>query len=163
MNRGDDKMADDVFILQTSGLPLFAKCYGGNYCKLHPDHALQTGFLAAMYSFAEESFGQDELKSVVFNDIRLDFKIDREKEIIMVFANPLGTEKVEDRLNQAMATFLEKYGARIGDIVVEDTFQEFEQDLLDLNVVQGKAMGSISTKLSKGKSLWKRIKTRFRR
>ncbi len=156
-------MADDVFILQTSGVPLFAKCYGGNYCKMHPDHALQTGFLAAMYSFAEESFGQDELKSVVFNDIRLDFKIDKEKEIIMVFANPLGTEKVEERMNQAMATFLEKYGSRISDIVIEDTFQEFEQDLLDLNVVQRKAMGDISPKLGKKKSLWSRIKTRFRR
>ncbi len=156
-------MADDVFILQTSGIPLFAKCYGGNYCKLHPDHALQTGFLAAMYSFAEESFGQDELKSVVFNDIRLDFKIDKEKEIIMVFANPLGTENVGERLNQAMTTFLDKFGSKIGDFIREDTFQEFEQDLLELNVVQRKAMGNISSKMGKGKSLWERIKTRFRR
>lgn len=163
MIEGNDQMADDVFILQTSGVPLFAKCYGGNYCKLHPDHALQTGFLAAMYSFAEESFGQDELKSVVFNDIRLDFKIDKEKEVIMVFANPLGTERIEDRLNQAMATFLEKYGSRIGDIVKEDTFQEFEQDLLELNVVKSQAMGDIAPKMNKRKSLWQRIKTLFRR
>ncbi|MHA2203436.1 MAG: hypothetical protein ACW991_07080 [Candidatus Hodarchaeales archaeon] len=156
-------MADDVFILQTSGVPLFAKCYGGDYCKLHPDHALQTGFLAAMYSFAEESFGQDELKSVVFNDIRLDFKIDREKEIIMVFANPLGTEKVEDRLNQAMNVFLEKYGSRIGAIVKEDTFKEFEGDLLTLNIVRSKAMGDISPVMKKEKSLWARFKSRFKR
>ena len=155
-------MADDVFILQTSGVPLFAKCYGGDYCKLHPDHALQTGFLAAMYSFAEESFGQDELKSVVFNDIRLDFKIDKEKEIIMVFANPLGTEKVEDRLNQAMNIFLEKYGSKIGVIVKEDTFQEFEGDLLDLNIVRSQAMGDISPKLKK-ESLWTWLKGRFKR
>ncbi len=157
-------MADDVFILQTSGIPLFAKCYGGDYCKLHPDHALQTGFLAAMYSFAEESFGQDELKSVVFNDIRLDFKIDKEKEIIMVFANPLRTEKVEDRLNQAMKVFLEKYGSKIGDFIKEDTFQEFENDLLDLDIVRTQAMGNIlSPKIKKEKSLWKRLMSRFRR
>ena len=156
-------MADDVFILQTSGVPLFAKCYGGNYCKLHPDHALQTGFLAAMYSFAEESFGQDELKSVVFNDIRLDFKIDKEKEIIMVFANPLGTEKVEERLNQAMKIFLEKYGSEIGVIIKEDMFQEFESDLHDLDIVRSQSMGDISPKMKKGKSLWKRLTSRFRR
>ena len=156
-------MADDVFVLQTSGVPLFAKCYGGNYCKLHPDHALQTGFLAAMYSFAEESFGQDELKSVVFNEIRLDFKIDREKEIIMVFANPLGTEKVEERLNHAMKVFLEKFGSKIGAIVQEDTFQEFQSDLLDLNIVRSPAMGDISPKMKEGKSLWKRLTRRFRR
>ncbi|MHA2247483.1 MAG: hypothetical protein ACXADY_21220 [Candidatus Hodarchaeales archaeon] len=156
-------MADDVFILQTSGVPLFAKCYGGNYCKLHPDHALQTGFLAAMYSFAEESFGQDELKSVIFNDIRLDFKIDKEKEIIMVFANPLGTEKVEERLKQAMKVFLEKFGSEIGIIIKEDTFQEFESDLLDLDIVHGQAMGDISPKMGKEKSLWKRLTSRLRR
>ncbi|MFX1506039.1 MAG: hypothetical protein ACFFDC_07980 [Promethearchaeota archaeon] len=156
-------MADDVFVLQTSGLPLFAKCYGGDYCKLHPDHALQTGFLAAMYSFAEESFGQDELKSVVFNDIRLDFKIDKEKEVIMVFANPLGTEKVEDRLNKAMKVFLEKYGSKIGTIIKDDTFQEFESDLLDLEIVHSPAMGSLTPAMKKEKSIWARLKSRFRR
>ena len=155
-------MADDVFILQTSGVPLFAKCYGGDYCKLHPDHALQTGFLAAMYSFAEESFGQDELKSVVFNDIRLDFKIDKEKEVIMVFANPLGVEKVEERLNQAMKVFLEKYGSKVGDIIKEDAFQEFETDLLNLDVVRHQAMGDIPPKMKK-ESLWSRLKKRFMR
>lgn len=156
-------MADDVFILQTSGVPLFAKCYGGDYCKLHPDHALQTGFLAAMYSFAEESFGQDELKSVVFNDIRLDFKLNKEKEIIMVFANPLGTEMVENRLNQAMKVFLEKYGSKIGIIIKEDMFQEFESDLLDLDIVRSQAMGNISPRMKKEKSLWARLKSRFKR
>ncbi|MFX0012983.1 MAG: hypothetical protein ACFFB2_04080 [Promethearchaeota archaeon] len=156
-------MADDVFILQTSGIPLFAKCYGGDYCKLHPDHALQTGFLAAMYSFAEESFGQEELKSVIFNDIKLDFKIDREKEIIMVFANPLGTKMVEDRLNQAMAIFLEKYGSRIGTIIKEDTFEDFEQDLLSLNVVRSQAMGDISPKMKPRRRLWEKIKMLFRK
>ncbi|MFX0150802.1 MAG: hypothetical protein ACFFAJ_08490 [Candidatus Hodarchaeota archaeon] len=50
-------MPDDIFILQTSGIPLFAKYFGGDYYKLHPDHSLQTGFLAAMYSFSKESFG----------------------------------------------------------------------------------------------------------
>ena len=156
-------MADDVFILQTSGVPLFAKCYGGDYCKLHPDHALQTGFLAAMYSFAEESFGQDELKSVVFNDIRLDFKIDKEKEVIMVFANPLGTENVEARLDQAMKVFLEKYGPKIGTIIRDDTFQGFESDLLDLEIVNSPAMGSLTPAMKKEKSLWARLRNRFRR
>ncbi len=51
-------MADDVIILKTSGVPLFSKCYGGKTCKMHPDHALQSGFLAALYSFSKESFGQ---------------------------------------------------------------------------------------------------------
>ena len=139
-------MADDVFVLQTSGIPLFARCFGGDFCKLHPEHALQTGFLAAMYSFSQESFGQTDLKSVVFNDIRLDFKIDKEKEVIMVFANPIGTEKIDDQLNQSMKLFLEKYGSKIGLIIKEDTFEGFEEDLLKLNVVNKQSMGDIPLK-----------------
>ncbi len=139
-------MADDVFVLQTSGIPLFARCFGGDFCKLHPDHALQTGFLAAMYSFSQESFGQTDLKSVVFKDIRLDFKIDREKEIIMVFANPLGTEKIDNQLDQSMKLFLEKYGSKIGPLINEDTFEGFEEDLLKLNVVNAQSMGNIPLK-----------------
>lgn len=142
-------MADDVFILQTSGIPLFARCYGGDFCKLHPDHTLQTGFLAAMYSFSQESFGQTDLKSVVFKDIRLDFKIDRQKEVIMVFANPLGTENVESKLNQAMNIFLDKYGSKIGIVIKEDSFEGFEEDLLELNVVHQQAMGPIPMKRKK--------------
>ncbi|MHA2366954.1 MAG: hypothetical protein ACXAC7_23580 [Candidatus Hodarchaeales archaeon] len=139
-------MADDVFVLQTSGIPLFARCFGGDFCKLHPDHALQTGFLAAMYSFSQESFGQTDLKSVVFKDIRLDFKIDREKEVIMVFANPIGTERIDNQLDQSMKIFLEKYGSKIGLVIKEDTFEGFEEDLLKLNVVNKQSMGVIPLK-----------------
>jgi hypothetical protein len=139
-------VADDVFVLQTSGIPLFARCFGGDFCKLHPDHALQTGFLAAMYSFSQESFGQTDLKSVVFKDIRLDFKIDKEKEVIMVFANPIGTEKIDNQLDQSMKLFLEKYGSKIGLVIKEDTFVGFEEDLLKLNIVNKQSMGKIPLK-----------------
>lgn len=81
----------------------------------------------------------------------------------MVFANPLGTEKVEERLNHAMKVFLEKYSSKIGIIIKEDTFQEFESDLLDLDIVRSQAMGDISPKMKKGKALWKRLTNRFRR
>ncbi len=153
-------MADDVFVLQTSGIPLFARCFGGDFCKLHPDHALQTGFLAAMYSFSQESFGQTDLKSVVFKDIRLDFKINREKEVIMVFVNPIGTEKIETRLDQSMKLFLKKYGSKIGLIIKEDTFEGFEDDLLQLNVVNKQSMGVIP--LKERKSLVGRLLRFFR-
>ncbi|MFX0087125.1 MAG: hypothetical protein ACFFAU_15860 [Candidatus Hodarchaeota archaeon] len=155
-------MADDVFILQTSGIPLYGKCFGGDFCKSHPDHALQTGFLAAMYSFSQESFGQKDLKSVIFRDIRLDFKIDKEKEIIMVFVNPLGTKDVESQLDLAMKIFLDKFGSKIGPIVNEEFFNDFEQDLLDLNIVRNQSMDDISKKLRGSKSLINRILRFFR-
>ena len=150
-------MADDIFIFKTSGIPLFGKCFGGDYCKRHPDHSLHTGFLAAIYSFSQESFGE-EIQSVIFNEIKLDFKIDDEKEIILVFANPLnlGTEIIKTQLNQAMKRFLEKFGDKIGDIIREGQFQNFEKDLIELNVVSNPSMGNISG-IAPKKSIWSRF------
>jgi hypothetical protein len=155
-------LADDIFVLQTSGIPLFAKCFGGNYCKLHPDHSLQTGFLAAMYSFSKESFGQTELKSVIFKDIKLDFKINKEKEVILVFVNPLEEANVETQLDKALSLFIEKYGAKLGPIIHEDTFKGFEQDLIENRIVTREAMGDIKVE-DKQKSLWKRLLSRFKK
>ena len=64
----------------------------------------------------------------------------------MVFANPIGTEKIDDQLNQSMKLFLEKYGSKIGLIIKEDTFEGFEEDLLKLNVVNKQSMGEIPLK-----------------
>jgi len=150
-------MVDDVFIFKTSGIPLFGKCFGGEYCKLHPDHSLQTGFLAAIYSYSQESFG-DEIQCVIFNEIKLDFKIDKEKELILVFANPvnLGTEIIKEQLNRAMERFLEKFGDKIGDIIIEGQYQDFEEDLMELNVVSNPSMGDIAG-IAPKKSLWSRF------
>lgn len=150
-------MADDIFLFKTSGIPLFGKCFGGEYCKLHPDHSLQTGFLAAIYSYSQESFG-DEIQSVIFNEIKLDFKIDKKNEIILVFANPvkLGTEIIKEQLNRAMDRFLEKFSDKIGDIIIEGQYQDFENDLIELKVVSNPSMGNISTIIPR-KSLWSRF------
>jgi hypothetical protein len=48
-------MADDVFIIDSSGIPYYSRCFGGETCKMRPDHTLQTGFLAALYAFSKES------------------------------------------------------------------------------------------------------------
>ncbi len=79
----------DVLIFQVSGLPIVARCYGGNYCKLHPDHSLLTGFLSAINSFSKE-IGQEELQAVLFKLISLVFS---EGEGIMVV---IGVDKDEE-------------------------------------------------------------------
>ncbi|MFX0172934.1 MAG: hypothetical protein ACFE9L_13550 [Candidatus Hodarchaeota archaeon] len=155
-------LPDDIFILQTSGIPLFAKCFGGDYYKMHPDHSLQTGFLAAMYSFSKESFGQTKLKSIIFKDIKLDFKIDNEKEVILVFANPLEEKNIEFQLDKALSLFIEKYGAKLSTIIDEDSFKGFEQDLIENKIATRGAMGDIRVEERK-KSLWKRFVSRFKR
>jgi hypothetical protein len=153
------KMADDVIILKTSGVPLFSRCYGGKTCKLRPDHALQSGFLAALYSFSKESFGQNEIKSVVFNDMKLDFKIDEDKGIIIVFTNPLDEDEkvIKEQLDQTYKLFTEKYAEQFSATVLDvEVFSEFDRELLEIDVVPQKAKGDIKLK-SRKESFFRRI------
>ena len=135
-------MADDVLILKTSGVPLFAKCYGGQTCKNHPDHALQSGFLAALFSFSKEAFSSNGVKSVIFEDFKLDFKVDEENDLIVVLTNPLDEDerKIKKHLSDTHKTFVEKYHPII-NLIVYDTnlFADFDQDLVKLNVVSNNA------------------------
>ncbi|MHA1687324.1 MAG: hypothetical protein ACTSYD_13150 [Candidatus Heimdallarchaeaceae archaeon] len=99
-------MADNIFILNIAGLPYYSKCFGGSTCKAHPGHSLQTGFLAALTAFSEETFGQ-ELKTVIFRDMKLNFNIDKERDLIVAFTNPLEVddEEVEAQLEKVVEKF----------------------------------------------------------
>lgn len=139
-------MADDVIILKTSGVPLFSRCYGGKTCRLHPDHALQSGFLAALYSFAKESFSQSGIKSVLFQDLKLDFKVDEDNDLIIVFANPIEEDNqlIAKQLEATYNLFLEKYVDKINTLAIDtNTFVDFDQDLLALDVVPRKSVGEV--------------------
>ncbi|MHA1220660.1 MAG: hypothetical protein ACTSQB_02895 [Candidatus Heimdallarchaeota archaeon] len=131
-------MVDDVLILKTSGIPLFAKCYGGSTCKAHPDHALQSGFLAALFSYSKETFSEQGIKAVLFSDFKLNFKVDEERELIMVFTNALEDDetKIITELNQAHEIFVGKYGRQLDEFIIDaDAFLEFDTDLVNLNIV----------------------------
>ncbi|MCK4896052.1 MAG: hypothetical protein KAS47_04535, partial [Candidatus Heimdallarchaeota archaeon] len=86
-------MPDDVFILDSGGIPYYSRCFGGETCKMRPDHTLQTGFLAALYAFSKESYGQQEIKTVIFSDLKLHFKFDQEKNVIIVFTSPISDDE----------------------------------------------------------------------
>ncbi len=152
-------LADDVFVMDTSGLPYYSKCFGGETCKMQPDHTLQTGFFAAMYAFSKESFGQQDIQTVVFSNLRLHFKIDKEKDLIVVFTSPLSeeSEKVEKQLDMTLEKFIDLYGDKIGRGYVDvSDFENFEDTLLELGVVPKRAMKDIPLKV-KYKSWWKKI------
>ena len=130
-------MADDVIILKTSGVPLFAKCYGGSTCKSHPDHALQSGFLAALFSFSKETFSKKGIKSVIFDDFKLDFKVDESNELIIVLTNPImeDEEKIKKHLEVTHKIFIEKYQPQINQLAYDaDLFMDFDKDLVDLKL-----------------------------
>ena len=154
-------MIDDIFIISKNGFPFYSKCYGGETCKLHPDHALQSGFIAALYSFAQESFGQDEIRSVFFNDLKLNFKVDKEKDVIAVFTSTLkeGQEEHQEKLNITLSKFVEKYDGFLKKpgLVNMETFQDFEDELRSLGVVQNRAMGDLTKKLKTKVHWWQKI------
>ena len=57
----------DIYIVETSGIPIFAGCTATDYCKLHMDqHELQSGFLATMYNFSKETFKGSTFANYLF-------------------------------------------------------------------------------------------------
>ncbi|MEA2069982.1 MAG: hypothetical protein U9O98_01685 [Asgard group archaeon] len=135
-------MADDVMIIKTSGIPLYTKCFGGKTCKKHPDHILQSGFLAALFSFSKETFSKDGIKSVIFNDFKLDFKIDENNDLIIVLANPLeeDDEIIDDHLEKTHNLFLEKYHSKTSSSSIDpDLYLDFDKGLIELDIVPHKS------------------------
>ncbi|MCG3225939.1 MAG: hypothetical protein H7645_03410 [Candidatus Heimdallarchaeota archaeon] len=156
-------MPDDVFILDKSGIPYYSRCFGGETCKMRPDHTLQTGFLAALYAFSKESYGQQEIRTVIFSDLKLHFKVNQEKDVIIVFTAPLSEkdEEVEGQMDMTLGAFLELYEQDIGKGYADtEKFDGFDQTLQELNVVKTKPMGRIN--LREKVSSWKKIFRRYK-
>ncbi|NHJ39415.1 MAG: hypothetical protein FK731_05225 [Asgard group archaeon] len=156
-------MTDDIIILKSSGVPLFAKCYGGSTCKTHPDHALQSGFLAALFSYSKETFSKQGIKSVIFSDFKLDFKIDEEKDLIIVFTNPLNEDDViiKEQLEKTHKAFIDKFESKLDSLAFStEGFYEFDQDLVKLNIVHNGAKKDVPLEKE---PFWKKILSHFRR
>jgi hypothetical protein len=155
-------MADDVMILKTSGVPLFAKCYAGITCKKHPDHSLQSGFLAALFQFSKETFSEHGIKSVIFDDFKLDFKVDEKNELIIVLANPLeeDNEQIKHHLETTHQLFIQKYQRKLDSLAVNtQTFVEFDKDLVARNIVPQRAKKDLPLeKIPFWKKILKKIK-----
>ena len=85
---------------------------------------MQSGFLAALFSYSKETFSESGIKSIIFSDFKLDFKVDEEKELIHVFTNPLeeNDSQVKAQLDKAHRIFVEKYSPHLDKIT-------FDQDL----------------------------------
>jgi hypothetical protein len=156
-------LADDIIILKSSGIPLYAKCYGGITCKAHPDHALQSGFLAALFSYSKETFSSQGIKSVIFNDFKLDFKVDADKDLIIVFTNPLDedTNLIKEQMEKTHKAFVNKFESKLDSLAFStEGFYEFDQDLVNLKIVHNEAKKDVPLEKE---PFWKKIFSRFRR
>ena len=130
---------------------------------MRPDHTLQTGFLAALYAFSKESYGQQEIKTVIFSDLKLHFKFDQEKNVIIVFTSPISDDEevIEGQMDMALGAFLEMYEDEIGKGYVEvDKFEGFDQVLQEIGIVKTQPMGMIN--LGEKVGWWKRTFRRYK-
>lgn len=152
----------DVIIQNTAGIPYFAKCYGGDYCKMHADHSLLTGFFAAINSFKGE-FNQKALKMINFDELTL---VMEQCEDFLVI---IGTDefdlhpKVRTVAKEVMDEFNNRFGDKLSSsyyarIPEMDEFESWMQSKI------GNAMADLSPLIEKRKeNFLGRIKNRFSR
>ncbi|UJG43815.1 MAG: hypothetical protein K9W46_01195 [Candidatus Heimdallarchaeum endolithica] len=128
---------------------------------MRPDHTLQTGFLAALYAYSKESFGQQEIREVIFTDLKLFFKTDEERGLIIVFTAPLEEDrnKLSQQLDITYEQFIKKYEGEIGRGYSDpEIFEFFDKDLLELKIIEKEPIGNINfkTKISFWRKLFRR-------
>ena len=140
---------NDIFVISTSGIPLYGNCFGGEICSKKPDHLLQSGFIVAMFSFAKE-FGQ---KSIIFVEIengRMVFasRTIENFELLVVFftTNKPKIEEVKDLVTKSADMFVKKYGSKVvasNNLINTQDFEGFTADLLESGIMNRKPMGNI--------------------
>ena len=141
---------NDIFVLSTSGIPLYAYCFGGEICSKKPDHLLQSGFIVAMFAIAKE-FGQKSIIFVEFESGRMVFasrKLEN-TELLTVFftTNEPSIEEVKELVTKSADLFVDKYGPKVkkaNELFNPNDYEGFTKDLLDLGAMNRNPMGNIS-------------------
>ncbi|MHA2502541.1 MAG: hypothetical protein ACXAE3_06720 [Candidatus Kariarchaeaceae archaeon] len=123
----------DIYVIKTSGIPLFAGCTGSEYCQSNMSgHELVSGYFSALHAFSEEAYQDQELQTMLFGEIAINFWIDREHELIFIFVHNRHAETPDIRkhLELGHSIFLERYGHHLDDDLVKlSLFEDFQQHL----------------------------------
>ena len=80
--------------------------------------------------------------------MKLNFKIDEEKELISVLTNPIDekSDKIIKQLQETHRVFIEKYSHTINNIAFDTSiYDEFDYDLLTSDVVPRKSVVDVKT------------------
>jgi hypothetical protein len=140
---------NDIFVLSTSGVPYYSTCFGGEICKTKPDHLLQSGFIAALFQFSLE-FGQSNIKEVEFEDGKMVFdkRVVNDRELLFVFFTTCepNTKDLRGVVDEAANAFVKNFNQKLDssfDIVNVDDYKEFSNILLDLELINRKAMRTV--------------------
>lgn len=124
----------DVYLLHTTGVPIFAGCSGSDYCKAHPgQHELHSGFFSAMHAFSRESFQDNRLDALFFDKLQVNFKIDVEHDLMLVFVHPRSEKNkaVKNQMDVALKLFVAEYSDAVSTTgqVMEERLEEYKQAL----------------------------------
>ena len=154
---------NDVFVLDSSGVPYFSTCFGGEICKKKPDHLLQSGFIAALFSYSME-FGQRTIRSVEFEDGKMVFekRSVNGKDILFVFFTSCeaGTQELRPVVKEAANAFIKQFYRKVAtDLINTEEFNSFSDTLLNLKLINRKAKGPI--KIRKNNSFLSRLRKYF--
>ncbi len=129
----------DIYILTTSGLPLFGGCTGSEFCQHHTDqHTLHCGFFAAMKSFCEEAFAQPQIRLIEMDNLRIHMLAEPSAKVIFAGVYPMAMQKRTSNKQLVSMTnrFMKKYeGILTTDIVNDKFFRDFTEDLLALKII----------------------------
>lgn len=151
---------DDIFIINKSGVPYWSYCYGGENCMRFPDHMLQTGILAAFFSFGRE-FGQKVIEKVEFDTGHYFFYFD--DPIITIFATnkDVDTNIIRNKVEQATDLFKEKYGEQVVNqpFIQPEDYEEMGDLLKEKGIVDYEPKMPLLKMLSlvKEKKWWQRF------
>ncbi len=141
---------NDIFVISTSGIPLYGNCFGGDICSKKPDHLLQSGFIVAMFSFAKE-FGQKSIIFVEFETGRMVFASRKlsTTELLTVFftTNEPSIEEVKELVTKSADLFVKKYADKVeksNNLSNTKDYEGFTKDLLESGVMNRNPMGNIA-------------------
>lgn len=129
----------DIYLLQSSGVPMFAGCTGTDYCKNHfEQHELHAGFFSALYMFSKETGVGTNLNSIFYEDIQINFKIDEDAEIILILVHPreVKEKKVQKNLETAYDIFIKNYYPKLDkDCIEASILDDYPHDLVEHGIL----------------------------
>lgn len=155
--------AYDIYVIKLSGVPIFAGCTGSDYCQAHDDkHILHSGLFTTFYFFANQSFEGSMIKTILFDDLQINFLVDEANKVMIAVNHPISVENIHIRkqLEYAHKTLIEKYHYLIESETSpnEYDFDSYKQDLVEIGLVPENLISILSKQASVGDVLHNKLK-----
>ncbi|MDH5402240.1 MAG: hypothetical protein OEY49_07095 [Candidatus Heimdallarchaeota archaeon] len=136
MSNQEDVMIYDLYVMNNSGLPVFAGCTVSDFCMSHAEqHPLHTGFIAALQSFGREVFSGD-IQNLNFPNVKLNLKTSGEYTVVFVNPQSVDNDIINTKLEQVSDLFTKKYEKNIKSYAItEKQYTDFVNDVINLGLI----------------------------